>query len=256
MLAAMPRPRQARSVETRARLLRAAAEIIAEQGIERASVDAIAERAERTSGSLYGQFGSKDGLIVELLDASKDVVAEAMFADIEAATSLDERLAALWRNFASPPAAARDWVQFEHEMWVWANRPGNAGARARLAERYRAEFATLATALDEWTEEGLIAPLDSAQAAATTVVGTLLGLEMIYRLDPAALDESSVVATLRGVLRSHEVGGADADPGHRPARPDVARRDAGRSDTARPSRRPRGARPALAAVPDPAPVGE
>ena len=257
MLAAMPRPRQARSVETRARLLRAAAEIIAEQGIEGASVDAIAERADRTSGSLYGQFGSKDGLIVELLDASKDVVAEAMFADIEAATSLDERLAALWRNFASPPAVARDWVQFEHEMWVWANRPGNAGARARLADRYRAEFATLATALDEWTDEGLVAPLDSAQGAATMVVGTLLGLEMIYRLDPAALDEATVVATLRGVLRSHEVAAARPDVAHRDdARPDGAHRDAGRSDIARPSRRPRGARPALAAVPDPAPVGE
>ena len=104
----------------------------------------LAERAERTSGSLYGQFGSKDGLIVALLDASIDVVAEAMFADIEAATSLDGRLAALWRNFASPPVAVRDWVQFEHEMWVWANRPGNAGARARLAERYQARFSALA----------------------------------------------------------------------------------------------------------------
>ena len=95
----------------------------------RGAVDAIAQRAERTSGSLDGQFGSKDGLIVELLDASKDLVAEAMFADIEAATSLYQRLAALWRNFASPPAAARDWVRFEHEMWVWANRAGNAGPR-------------------------------------------------------------------------------------------------------------------------------
>ena len=202
----MPRPPQARSVETRARLLRAAAEVIAEQGIEGASVDGIAERAERTSGSLYGQFGSKDGLIVALLDASKDVVAEAMFADIEAATSLDERLAALWRNFANPPAAARDWVQFEHEMWVWANRPGKAGARARLAERYRAEFATLARALDDWAAEGLIPPLASAQEAATHLVGTLLGLEMVYRLDPVAIDEVAVVATLHRVLGAHEVG--------------------------------------------------
>jgi AcrR family transcriptional regulator len=86
----MARPRQARSVETRSRLLTAAAGIIAEHGIEGASVDAIAERAERTSGSLYGQFGSKDGLIVELLDRSKDLVARSMFADIEAAATLDE----------------------------------------------------------------------------------------------------------------------------------------------------------------------
>ncbi len=211
MLAAMPRPRQARSVETRARLLAAAAAIIAEQGIEGASVDAIAERAERTSGSLYGQFGSKDGLIVELLDQSKVVVAQSMLVDIEAATSLDERLAALWRNFADPPAAARDWVRFEHEVWVWANRPGNATAKARLAARYRSNFHTLATALDEWATEGLIAPPGPTDRVATVVVGTLLGLEMSYRLDPASIDERSVVSALRGILRACDGADAAAD---------------------------------------------
>jgi AcrR family transcriptional regulator len=202
MLAAMPRPLQARSVETRARLLSAAAAIIAENGIEGASVDAIAERADRTSGSLYGQFGSKDGLVVALLDQSKDTVAEAMLADIESATTLDERLAALWRHFAEPPAAARDWVHLEHELWVWANRPGNGAARSRLAARYRAEFGALAGALDAWRDEGLIAPPGPTETVATIVVGTLLGMEMAYRLDPGAVDEPSVVAALRGILRA------------------------------------------------------
>jgi AcrR family transcriptional regulator len=202
MLAAMPRPRQARSVETRARLLAAAAAIVAEQGIEGASVDAIAERADRTSGSLYGQFGSKDGLIVELLDRSQDVVVESMFADIEAAGSLDERLAAMWRNFADPPPAARDWVRFEHEVWVWANRPGNGDARARLGERYRANFATLAAALERWAAEGLIAPPEPIDRVATVVVSTLLGLEMAWRLDRDLIDERTVVTALRGILRA------------------------------------------------------
>lgn len=202
MLAAMSRPRQARSVETRTRLLTAAAVIIAEHGIEGASVDAIAERAERTSGSLYGQFGSKDGLIVELLDRSKDVVAESMLVDIEAATTLDERLAALWRNFAEPPPVARDWVRFEHEVWVWANRPGNEEARDRLAARYRAEFGALAAALADWAAEGLIDPPGPVDRVATVVVGTLLGLEMTYRLDRSAIDERSVVAALRAILRA------------------------------------------------------
>jgi len=202
MLPAMSRPRQARSVETRARLLSAAAAIVAEQGIEGASVDAIAERAERTSGSLYGQFGSKDRLIIELLDRSKDLVAEHMLVDIEAATSLDERLAAMWRTFAEPPPAARDWIRFEHEVWVWANRPGNDEARRRLADRYRTEFGVLAAALAEWTAEGLIDPPGPADRIATVVVSTLIGLEMSYRLDRSAVDEPSVVAALRGILRA------------------------------------------------------
>lgn len=208
MLAAMSRPRQARSLETRTRLLAAAAAVITEQGIEGASVDAIAERAERTSGSLYGQFGSKDGLIVELLDQSKDVVAHSMLVDIEAATTLDERLAAMWRNFAEPPPAARDWVRFEHEVWVWANRPGNEAARARLATRYRVEFSSLAGALEGWVDEGLISPEGPIDRVATVVVGTLLGLEMAYRLDRSAIDERSVVSALRGILRARDRTGA------------------------------------------------
>jgi len=196
----MSRARQARSVETRGRLLAAARAAIAEHGIEGASVDAIAERAGRTSGSLYGQFGSKDALIVALLDESKDVVARSMLADIEAATTLDERLVALWRNFSRPPAEARDWLHFEHEVWVWATRPGNDRARARLGERYRAEFATLAAALDAWATEGLIVLPAPADGVATVVVSMLIGLEMSCRLDPDAVDETAVVAALRALV--------------------------------------------------------
>lgn len=200
-------------METRGRLLAAARAAIAEHGIEGASVDAIAERAGRTSGSLYGQFGSKDGLIVALLDESKDVVARSMLADIEAATTLDERLAALWRNFSRPPAAARDWLHFEHEVWVWATRPGNDRARARLGERYRVDFATLAAALDAWATEGLIDLPAPADGVAAVVVSMLIGLEMACRLDPDAVDDDAVVAALRALVGARATVGMSAPVG-------------------------------------------
>jgi hypothetical protein len=137
---------------------------------------------------------------VALLDESKDVVARSMLADIEAATTLDERLAALWHNFSRPPAEVRDWLHFEHEVWVWATRPGNDRARARLGERYRAEFATLAAALDAWATEGLIDLPGPADGVATVVVSMLIGLEMSCRLDPDAVDEAAVVAALRALV--------------------------------------------------------
>ncbi|HET6952603.1 MAG TPA: helix-turn-helix domain-containing protein [Acidimicrobiales bacterium] len=208
----MARARQARSVETRARLLSAARAVIAEHGIEGASVDAIAQRAERTSGSLYGQFGSKDGLLVALLDESKDLVASRMLADLEAAATLDGRLAALWRNFAEPPRAARDWIQVEHEVWVWATRAGNHRARSRLGERYRAHAAALGAALAEWHTEGLIDLPAPPEQAATLVVGALVGLEMSYRLDPASVDEATAVAALRRLIGAR----AAAAPSGRP----------------------------------------
>lgn len=195
------RQRQARSEETRNRLVEAAAEVIARHGIEGASVDAISDQADRTSGSLYGQFGSKDALVVELLDRSKDVVAERIAAELEAADSVEDRLRALWRNFADPPDTARDWLRLEHELWVWATRSGNGPAHARLADRYRTEFTLLAATLAEWQAAGDIdPPLDPARMAAV-LVSHLIGLEMTHRLDPGALDEDAVVTSLTALLR-------------------------------------------------------
>jgi len=70
-------------------------------------------------GSLHGLFGSRDGLIVALLDEPNDVVARSMLADIEAATTTTgERPAALWRNISRPPVEALDWLHFKHEVWA------------------------------------------------------------------------------------------------------------------------------------------
>jgi AcrR family transcriptional regulator len=198
----MTRSRQARSVETRARLLDAAAIAIARHGIEGASVDAISNLAERTSGSLYGQFGSKDALIVELLDASKDVVAGRIALELEAADSLEGRLRALWRNFVAPPDTARDWLRLEHELWVWATRPGNDDARDRLGRRYRTESSLLAATLADWTAEGVIdPPLDPAPMAAV-LVSTLIGMEMTHRLGAGDIDETAAAHAMMALLRA------------------------------------------------------
>src|SRR5690348_8438106 len=55
-----------RRAETRGRLLDAAAELFVERGVEGASIDAIAERADRTSGAVYAHFGGKDGVLFAL----------------------------------------------------------------------------------------------------------------------------------------------------------------------------------------------
>ena len=91
-----------RRAETRERLLVAAAELFAERGVEGSSVDAIAERADRTSGALYDHFGGKDGLLFALLEGWTDATAEVIGAEVAAATTLDDRLAVIWRNVVTP----------------------------------------------------------------------------------------------------------------------------------------------------------
>jgi AcrR family transcriptional regulator len=66
--------------ETRRRLYRAAAELIAEQGFAATTVDAIAERAGVAKGTVFYNFGSKDGLFASLLEHGIDRLTETMTA--------------------------------------------------------------------------------------------------------------------------------------------------------------------------------
>ena len=147
-----------RRAETRERLLAAAAELFAERGIEGSSVDAIAERAERTSGAVYDHFGGKPGLLFALLEGWTDAAAEVIGAEVAAATTLDERLEAIWRNVVTPPAGEDGrWILLEHELWSYAAR--DEAAREHLARRYRAAWAGVDQGLREWAgEAGLPAP--------------------------------------------------------------------------------------------------
>ncbi len=185
-----------RRAETRERLLAAAAELFAERGVEGSSVDAIAERADRTSGALYDHFGGKDGLLFALLEGWTDATAEVIGAEVAAATNLDDRLAAIWRNVATPPAGDGRWIRLEHELWSYAAR--DPSTLAHLGKRYRVAWTAIDDALAEWAEEeGRPAPPPSGGAA---MIAVLLGLEMMRRIDPDAIDMDTAVAALRGAV--------------------------------------------------------
>jgi AcrR family transcriptional regulator len=62
------RTQSERRAQTRARLLDAARSVFAERGYHAASLDLVSERAGCTKGALYHHFGSKEGLLLALLD--------------------------------------------------------------------------------------------------------------------------------------------------------------------------------------------
>src|SRR4051812_31553167 len=197
----MARTQVQRRSETRRRLLDAAAAVFATRGVDGASVDAIADAADRTSGSVYAHFGSKDGLLVELLDEWKEQTEAVITADLIAAPTLDAQLGALWRNIAEPPTVdSRNWVALEHELWRWATKPGNEGARARLAERYAGVWKRGADAGRAWRGDGTIDGDLAPDAVAPLVVALMVGLEMQHRVAPGVITEEQAVAGLRAVL--------------------------------------------------------
>jgi AcrR family transcriptional regulator len=187
-----------RRAETRQRLLDAAAELFAERGIEASSVDAIAERAARTSGAVYDHFDGKSGLLFALLEGWVDDVAVAIGAELATATSLDERLASLWRNVSDPPTGGGRWIALEHELWSYAAR--HPEARDHLARRYRAAWSGVDEAVSAWR-----APAGGVEVG-PALIGLLLGLEMMRRIDPGAVTDEVAIAALRGVVTGAMTG--------------------------------------------------
>jgi len=180
-----------RRAETRERLLDAAAGLFAERGIEASSVDAVAERAERTSGAVYDHFGGKEGLLFALLEGWVDDVTVVVGAELATATTLDERLASLWRNVTDPPTGDGRWIALEHEMWAYAAR--NEPARAHLQRRYQAAWDGVDEAVAGWVPDG-------SPPVGPALIGSLIGLEMMRRVDPAAVTDEMAIAALRGVV--------------------------------------------------------
>ena len=183
-----------RRAQTRSALLDAAAELFATRGVDGASIDAIADAAGRTSGAVYDHFGGKDGILFALLEGWVDDVAAVIGAELAAATTLDEQMAALWRNVSEPVAGGGRWIALEHELWSYAAR--NEEAREHLARRYQAAWSGVDTAF-AGTDGSRVGP---------AVIGLLLGLEMMRRIDPGAVTDELAVAALRGVVTGARQG--------------------------------------------------
>lgn len=192
-----------RRADTRTRLLDAAAELFAERGIEASSIDAIANRAGRTSGAVYDHFGGKDGLLRALLESWVDDVSTAIGAELVSATTLDERLLTLWRNVADPPSGGGRWIALEHELWSYATRHDEV--RGYLARRYRAAWAGVDAAVQDWVGGDPSPPPraigdEGRTDVGPTVIGLLMGLEMMRRIDPTAVTDEVALRALRDVV--------------------------------------------------------
>ncbi len=200
----MARSQEDRKTETRSRLLAAAAEQFASRGFHAVSVDAVADAAERTSGSVYAHFGGKEGLLFALLSAWESETAERMAAALDSSTP-GERPAALWSTFAESDGS---WMLLEHELWLYAAR--NPEAADEIARRYRSGRRGMADAFERWAAESDAAPTAPAEQRAAVVLALLFGLEMQRRVDPGSVPDDLAIAALSMLVganwASDEVG--------------------------------------------------
>src|SRR5271163_1888221 len=114
------RPARAEGADTRAELLRAAAEVFAQRGFGGASVDEIAERAGYSKGALYWHFASKHELFFALMDAFVDAPAREMIELLRSAPPEHDMAPEASRRFVELIGAQRELLLLDHEYWAQA----------------------------------------------------------------------------------------------------------------------------------------
>jgi AcrR family transcriptional regulator len=190
---------QERKTETRERLLAAAAQLFAEHGVDAVSVDAVAEAAGRTSGSVYAHFGSKQGLLLALLDSWKDSVVTMLLAEVAVTRSPQGQLAAVWGNVThSPDDESGRWALLEHELWLRAARDPEVAERIRMRNAEARRFS--AQQLRSWTSGVGAQSSLLADELAVLVKALLTGLAMQQRLEPDVVTDDLAVRGLSALV--------------------------------------------------------
>jgi AcrR family transcriptional regulator len=193
------RTQQERKADTRDRLLSAAAQLFAVHGIDAVSVDLVAEAAGRTSGAVYDHFGSKQGMLLALLDDWEQSLVTVIAAEFELASNVADRLRAVATNLiVHPSEETRRLLLFEQELWLRAARDPEVAAA--LCVRAAEAHARMARGFASWIADGIIGPVASPDTLATVFRALVVGLEMQHRIGPGAIDTDSVTAALGRVL--------------------------------------------------------
>jgi AcrR family transcriptional regulator len=195
----VPQTQEERKAETRARLVAAAAELFGEQGIDAVSVDAVAEAAGRTSGAVYAHFGSKQGLLLALLDSWKDSVLTVLLAEVAVTESPLGQLAAVWGNVGGSMAdGPGNWSLLEQELWLRAARDDEVAAVIRTRNAEARQYT--ARRLAGWSSAVDAHPVAGPDDLAVLVKALLTGLAMQRRLDPESVDDDLAVRGLAALL--------------------------------------------------------
>lgn len=217
----MPRgefDRSTRKAATRTRLLQAAARVYAAHGFAGATLDDVAEEAGLTKGAVYGHFGSKDNLLVALME-------EYLAAEIAEQVALFDRDTTTWKR---PLAGSDQWMheldespdafRLLVEFWVAASR--DEALRERFAaglEALRETFAGFAA--ESAVDAGVPTGPESARHFANVMLGLSIGLGMMRVADRDQLSPALLGTALSVLIRATQddpaLRDAMADPGAR-----------------------------------------
>jgi AcrR family transcriptional regulator len=194
-----PTVKQEQSARSQGALIDAATELFGERGYRGTSVQAIAERAGVSRGSIFWHFDSKEGLLWAVAArAFESWERDVLVPDVGTATGIEavRRALAAHRRFLTERAG--DLRLFYVLMFE------ALGPRPELAPEFARLHANLRSMTVGWIERAIAAgeirgDVD-AGAVVTVITGALGGIAYQWLLDPGGFDLDRVYADLERML--------------------------------------------------------
>jgi AcrR family transcriptional regulator len=186
-----PRPSETRKRKaTVARLLEAAAAVIAEKGFQRATLDEIAAKAGMTKGAIYSNFETKEQLFWAVLGSRRLTISSEWRGE----RSMRENLRANAIAFCANLKESRAHAGLLAEFVLYAL--GNEAARARWAEWYTGPFEAPPPAFEAYLREEGMPPFPIFWTALQTMT---LGLYVQHALMPELVTDQVIVAAVESL---------------------------------------------------------
>ena len=202
-------PSTPRGRETRERIVRSAAELVAEHGVAAVSLDDVGSRASASRSQLYHYFDDKTALIRAVIDATSDAVLAAQDGLLEGLDSWD----GIERWFAA-------LVNLQRERHARGGCPIGSLA-GQLAERDPQARAAIADGLGRW-EAHLRAGLERMRAQgvlgphadpATLATATMASLQGGLLLCQVRRDPEQLSIALGAAMTALRAAAAEPSPG-------------------------------------------
>ena len=186
---------------TRARIVQAAAELVAEKGAAAMSLDDVGQRAHASRSQLYHYFDDRDDLIRAVVNATTDSVLLAqdeLLDHLDTWTGIDRWFRALVD--LQKEREARGGCPIGSLVGQLAER--DPGARANLADGFERWEAHLRDGLERMRQRGRLSVNADPGRLATATMALLQGGLLLtqVRRDPAQL--RTALAAARVLLRS------------------------------------------------------
>lgn len=185
--------REQTSGESRELILAAAAELFAGKGFRQTTFADVAERSGISRGSIPWHFGSKEGLLLAVLERSVDQLQAGLGdpSDPDAEVGLDRLTAGLGALFAQP--TTRLFVT----LLVEALEPGSP-----VRDRYVAMQDSLRDHGRRWLDQFALPDGVSPDALAVAVVGAGIGIYQQWLVAPDRVDIGQSLAALGAMLEA------------------------------------------------------